>query len=154
MIRRSGSEGVSFEADSDYWKLQPGDDYVGLLQKITEVLPPGMTLFVENTRSPLVASYLRDRPAEEPLAVASGSRWSRPDFYHMPMTVENIAGLAELMNRVAAPEVGDHLHVYRETTAFLIWYDYPDSPLYLRKDVTEDAVQELCYELGGEYTTC
>ena len=74
MIRRSGNEGVSFAADSDYWKLQPGDDYVGLLLKLTEVLPPGMTLYAENTRSPLVASYLRDRPAEEPHAVASGSR--------------------------------------------------------------------------------
>jgi hypothetical protein len=100
----------------------------------------------------MVAAYFGSRPAPHPSPVATSIIWPRPKAYHMPMTPENVAGLAELMENLAEPEVGDHVHAYRGTTAYLIWYDaWFDSPLYLRKDVPEAEVQRLCSDLGWEY---
>jgi hypothetical protein len=53
--------------------------------------------------------------------VPRGTIWPRLKVYHMPMTRENLAGLAGLMHYLAEPEVGDHLHAYRGETAYLIW---------------------------------
>ena len=129
--------------------------YGELLLKLAELLPPGTTLYIEGTSiAPIVVAYLQNRPAEQPLAVKPGTIWPRPRSYHMPMTAENVAGLADLMKSLAEPEVGDHLHAYKGDTAYLIWYDALDSsPLYLRKDVPEEEVRLLCTALGCEYSS-
>jgi len=119
------------------------------------MLPSGLTLYVVGTSiSPIAASYFEERPAPQPLSVASSIIWPRPKAYHMPMTPENVTGLAELMRNLADPEVGDHLHAYRGATAYLIWYDaWFGAPFYLRKDVPEQLVQRLCGDLGCEYAS-
>jgi hypothetical protein len=121
---------------------------------LASVLPPGLTLYVEGTSiAPIVAGYLADRPAAHPVSVRRGVIWPKPAAYQMPMTTENVAGLAALMKNLAEPEVADHLHAYRDDVAYLIWYDaWFDSPLYLHKDVPEDAVRQLCDAQGCEYS--
>lgn len=150
-------EEVSFWPDADYWEVTCRGRYSGreLLLRLADVLPPGLTLYTVGTSiSPIVAAYFGDRPATRPLPLASSIIWPRPKAYHMPMTPENVAGLAELMKNLAEPEVGDHLHAYRDTTAYLIWYDaWFDSPLYLRKDVPEEALRRLCGDIGCEYAS-
>ncbi len=155
MFRRRHAKGVFFEPSSDYWQLTCRDRYADLLLRLTDLLPSGLTLYLEGTSTaPLISSYLEARPATDPLAVESGTIWPRSRSYHMPMTQENVAGLAELMDRVAEPQVGDHLHAYKVTTAYLIWYDaLSKSPLYLRKDVPEEDVQRVCRALGCEYSS-
>jgi len=121
---------------------------------IASVLPPGLTLYLEGTSiAPSVEAYLADRPAADPMSVRRGTIWPRPKAYQMPMTTENVAGLAELMKGLAEPEVADHLHAYRDAVAYLIWFDaWSDSPFYLHKDVPEDAVRRLCDTYGCEYS--
>ena len=124
MFRRRQAKGVFFEPSSDYWQLTCRDRYADLLLRLTDLLPSRLTLYLEGTSmAPLIASYLEARPTTDPLAVESGTIWPRSRSYHMPMTQENVAGLAELMDRVAEPQVGDHLHAYKVTTAHLIWYE-------------------------------
>ena len=148
---------VFFEPGPEYWEVTCRGRYSGrrLLAELAAVLPPGLTLYVEGTSiAPIVAAYFADRPAAHPLPVRSGVIWPRPKAYHMPMTTNNVAGLVELMEDLAEPEVGDHLHAYRDETAYLIWYDaWFDSPLYLRKDVPEGTVGRLCGALGCEYAS-
>ena len=153
MLRRRQPKGAFFEPGSDFWRLKLDGDPVEFLVELAKVLPPGQTLYVEGTRSPLISAYLLDRPAQEPLAIAAGTIWPRPDFHHMPLTEDNMADLAELMNQAAAPEVGDHIHAYRGTTAFLVWYDYPDSTPFVRRDVPETDIERLCRALGAEYSS-
>lgn len=148
---------VFLEPGPEYWEVTCRGRYGGreLLLRLAEVLPPGLTLYIEGTSiAPIVAAYFGDRPAEHPLPVATSVIWPRPKAYHMPMTPENVAGLAELMENLATPEVADHVHAYRGTTAYLIWYDaWFDSPFYLRKDVPEEQVRRLCSDFGCEYSS-
>jgi hypothetical protein len=123
-----------------------------LLVDLASVLPAGLTLYVEGTSiAPIVSAYLADRAAANPLSVRPGIIWPRPKAYHIPMTTENVVGLADLMKNLAGPEVGDHFHAYRDDVAYLIWYDaWFDSPLYLHRDVPEDAVRRICDAHGCE----
>lgn len=149
------TERISFAPDAEYWEVACRARTGGrrLLLALAGILPPGLTLYVEGTSiAPIVAAYFASRPAAQPLNVATSIIWPRPKAFHMPMTTENVAGLARLMENLAEPEVGDHLHAYLEGTAYLIWYDaWFDSPLYLRKDVPEPDVQRLCADLGCTY---
>ena len=148
------SGGTFFAPGPNYWELRCHGDYSAVLVKLAELLPPGLTLFVEGTHTaPLIAAYLEARKAEESTDVKSGTIWPRSRSFHMPLTQENIAGLADLMDRVAEPEVGDHLHAYKGTTPYLIWYDaLSEAPMYLLKDIPEEAVLRLCRSLGCEYS--
>jgi hypothetical protein len=147
---------VSLEPGPDYWQMTCHGRYSrrDLLAALAEALPPDLTLYVEGTSiSPVVAAYFEARPAERTSPVATSIIWPRPKAYHMPMTPEHVAGLVELMGDLAPVEVGDHLHAYRGTTACLIWYDaWFDSPLYLRKDVPEDALRRLSSAFGCAYS--
>jgi hypothetical protein len=154
---RKPDEEVSFQPGPDDWEVTCRGRYSGrrLLVALADALPPGLTLYVEGTSiAPIVATYFEDRPAQQPLRLRRGIIWPRPKAYHMPMTPENVAGLAGLMENLAEPQVCDHLHAYMRMKAYLIWYDaWFDSPLYLRKDVPEEAVRRLCEYVGCEYTS-
>ena len=109
--RAKEAEGIFFAPDSGYWELTVRGRYGEVLLELTRLLPTGLTFFVEGTHTvPLIASYLEARPATDPITVRSGTIWPRGRSFHMPMTEENMAGLVALMDQVAEPEVGDHLH--------------------------------------------
>jgi hypothetical protein len=145
-------EEVALNPSTEYWQLSCRGRYDGptLLMALADVLPSGVTLYIEGTSiSPIVAAYFSDRPADKPVPIRKSVIWPRPKAYHMPMTAENVAGLAQLMESLAAPEVADHVHAYKGTTAYLIWYDaWFDSPLYLRKDIPEEKIRWLCDAIG------
>jgi hypothetical protein len=145
---------VDLEPGADHWEIRFRGRYSAgdLLRELARLLPPGLTLYLEGTSiSPIAAAFLAARPAEHPMAVRRGVIWPRPTSFHLPLTADNVAGLTELMDHLAAPEVGDHVHAYEGTTAHLIWHDaWFDSPLYLRRTVPIEAVQHLCDAFNGE----
>ena len=121
MFRRRRAKGMFFAPGPDYWALKVRDRYGEALLELTKLLPAGQTFFLEGIATvPLIASYLEARPAADLIEVRSGTIWPRGRSFHMPMTEENMAGLVELMDHVAEPEVGDHLHAYNGTTAYLV----------------------------------
>jgi len=125
-----------------------------MLIRMAELLPTGSTLYLEGSSTAgVIDEYLRDHPAEHTTEVPRGTIWPRSTVYHMPMTSENVSGLAALMDTVAEPEVCNHLLAYQGTTAYIIWYDaFYKSHLYLRKEVPESEVQRLCADFGTEYS--
>lgn len=143
---------VYFQPNADYWELKCRNRFGDLLLALTEVLPSGLTLYAEGiAMAPDVAAYLGARAAEA-LAVHRGTIWPRPAVHHMPMTPENMAGLVRLMETHAEPEVAEHLHAYKGTTAYVIWYDaLSSSPLYVRNDVPEADIHRLCTEYRCTY---
>ena len=154
--RRSGAKEALLEPTPEYWEVSRARyGAPDLLMALTEILPPGLTLYVDGTSiSPIATAYFSERPADNPLPIRSGVIWPRPKTYHMPMTPENVAGLVGLMEHLSSVEVGDNIHAYRDSTAYLIWYDaWFDSPLYLRKDVREEDVRRLCGMFGFEYAS-
>ena len=155
MTDRAWGAEVVLEPDANYWEIRFRARYPAgrVLGELVAVLPPGLTLYLEGTSiAPIVAGYLAERPEPHTSRVRRGVIWPRPNAFHMPLTPENVAGLVELANHVAAPEIADHVHAYTGKTAYVIWHDaWFDSPLYLLDSVAEDAVRHLCDEIGGEF---
>jgi hypothetical protein len=150
----SGDE-VSLQPDANFWEVRFRGRYAGgpVLRELAGLLPPGLTLYLEGTSiAAVVQAFLARRADPHPASVERGVIWPRPKVFHMPLTVENLAGLVELMEHHAEPEIADHLHVYVGTVAYLIWYDaWFDSPLYIRNVVPEEGVRRVCDEFGGEF---
>ncbi len=81
-----------------------------------------------------------------------GTIWPRPLVFHTTLTAECVEGLAQLVEEHIAPEIADHLHVYRGTEVLLEWYDFPTDPFWLSKAIPEEAVKDFCVKLGIQYT--
>jgi hypothetical protein len=156
---------MSQRPTGDEVDLVPGRDFLEVrfrgrypagpvLRALAALLPPGLILYLEGTSiSPVAAAFLASRAAPDPTPVPRGTIWPRPATFHMFLTTENVESLVELMDHLAAPEVGDHVHAYRGTTAHLIWHDaWFDSPLYLRATVPAEGLDRLCAEFGCTFS--
>ncbi len=80
-----------------------------------------------------------------------GTIWPRPQAFHMALTTECLEGLARLAEQHIAPEIADHLHVYRGTEVLLEWYDFPTDPFCVSKAISAEAISDFCSELGLQY---
>lgn len=86
--------------------------------------PEGGILYLEGTTiAPNVAEFLEQSQAEGAMPVAKGTPWPKPRMFHLPITDANIRRLTEMEREHAAPEICDHLVVYREGEVLLTAYD-------------------------------
>ncbi len=75
----------------------------------------------------------------------------RPKIFYMPITKENLQGLAALSERYAEPEVSSHLRVYSNGKILLSWHDLPSDPFYVANEIDEAVLKKFCSILGCEY---
>ena len=70
----------------------------------------------------------------------------------MPISQPNLDGLATLAETHAAPEIADHLHVYKDGKVLLEWYDaFSTDPCYVSMDIPEENVRAFCHSIGAHY---
>jgi hypothetical protein len=126
-------KGISLE--SPKWEISPTCDMSAFLRALIDVIPKGSILYLEGgSPDKEIRSYLEARKAPNPIKVALGTIWPRPICYHIPITPENLNGLAELAERHATPEIADHLHIYKGSKVLLQWHDaFYNDPLYFRR---------------------
>jgi len=119
---------------------------------LPDIMPSGSILYLESTCiAPDVQTYLHTRQAGTTYKIARATKWPKPKYFHIPITSENLAKLAELSENHAGPEICDHLHVYKNDRMLLQWYDAFDDPFVLSKDIPESKIKVLCDNLGCQY---
>lgn len=134
------------------WQISPPRDLDSFLRALADAVPPDSVLYLEcSSLATEIRLYLESRKIQPTTTVAVGTLWPRPHRFHIPVTRENIEGLAQLAERHAEPEVADHLHVYRNNQVLLQWYDAPSEPLYVSTDISEDKLKAFCTRLGTDY---
>ena len=135
------------------WEVHGPGDYPCFFRALADLVPAGSVLYVENcTRRGEVREYLEARPAAEICKVQMGTVWPRPECFHIPITRENMEGLAALAERHATPEVGDHIHAYRAGEVLVQWYDACcNDPLYISRSVPEERVRAFCEAIDATY---
>ncbi len=140
-----------------FWEISSPKDNVQFLQLLSELLPLGSTLYLEGTTiAEDVKAYLKARPARPEMAIPRGTIWPKPQCFHMPITTENTAGLIDLSEHHAEPEICSHLHAYHNGQMYLFWYDAffagPKEFLYLSQKIPEWKIEEFCEKLGCTFT--
>jgi hypothetical protein len=153
--REVGDEGISLDTD-ELWEVGPTRDAAAFLRALPELLAEGTMLYLEGRPTSREAAAFLEASRVEPQAkVAKGTIWPTPKSFHLPMSRETIAGLADLFESHASPEICDHFHAYRERRVLLCWYDaFYDDPVLVRGDVSEEAVRRFCHRLGVTYARC
>ena len=144
-------QGISLNRRSAWWELNGIRDVPAFLRCLGQLFGEHMVLYLEGTSADDVQAFLRARAAANTSRVAMGTIWPRPRVFHMPLTAENLTGLAELAEHHAAPEVCRHLHVYQGQTVWLEAYDFPDDPVCVSGEAAEDLLKAFCVALGCRY---
>ena len=145
-------DGISLEENS-FWEVSPPKDIAGFVRQLGQLLPEGSVIHIEGTCIARdVVRFLENRQLANPTRVARGTIGPKPRVFQLLATPENLEGLAALFDRYAAPEIGDHFHVYAGTKVYLEWYDaFFDDPLLLSKDLPVNDVQHFADALGCRF---
>jgi hypothetical protein len=136
-------EGISLR-EEDAVNLGYVDDLHALLRALEEAMPDDAVLYVEGTSIVSAIEELLQVHAIEPVAhVTRGTIWPRPRRFHVPTNRVLLGRLRELADRHAAPEVCDHLVVYRGDEVLLSAYDAGTETVWVRRDFPEEALARL-----------
>lgn len=150
-----GHEGITLDTD-EVWEVGPTRDAAAFIRALPELLPEGTLLYLEGRpTSREAAAFLEAHRVAPQTEVGRGTIWPKPRTFHLPMSRDTVAALADLFESHASPEICDHFHAYRETRVLLCWYDaFYDDPVLVRGDVSEEAVRRFCHRLGVTYARC
>ncbi len=132
------------------WKISPAD-LSEFLRQLPNIAPSNSILCLEGGGAPEIEAYLLKRPATYENQTNQGFLKMRPKIFYMPITKENLQGLAALSERYAEPEVSSHLRVYSNGKILLSWHDLPSDPFYVANEIDEAVLKKFCSILGCEY---
>jgi hypothetical protein len=118
-----------------------------LLAAVDDAMPKDAVLYLEGgSIAPEIAAFLAARPALEPREVARGTIWPTARTFHVPLTaLPEVRALAE---RHAAPEVCDHLVVYRGDEWLLWAHDAGYGYVQLARSLPVETVERFRLALG------
>ena len=132
------------------WKVTPAD-LTKFFEELHLFVPANSVLCLDGVYAPDIECYLKERPSSFENKTNQGFLRMRPKVYFMPITAENLQGLATLASVHAEPEVCSHLRVYRVEKIILSWHDLPSDPFYVATEIDETAVISFCNALGCRY---
>lgn len=140
--------GISLNLNEPFWELEGKTNFPTLLRALTEILPENSILYFEDgsPSGPLV-DFFNTQAISEQTHVSVGTLWPRPDYYHVPATKQNIAILANISEKIAAPELAIHFHVYSNGGIILEWHDVFSQPMLLSGKLTKEKVQTFADKL-------
>jgi len=127
-------------------------DYPSFLRALVDLVPAGSVLYIEGGGTPPsdVKFYLEERSAQETFKIRRGTLLPTPKIFHIPITKENLDGLADLEGKYPTPIGSIHVHVYKDRKILLQSYDAFLDPFYISKEIPQDKVKEFCNKIGSE----
>lgn len=149
-VPRGERGGIRLE-DKEPWRVSPTRDVGGFLRALSLLVPDGCIAYFEDTGEKHVAEYLRHAAIPPAVRIAPGTIWPRPDCYHVALTAGAAEGLADFLDHNPCGFFCAHLHVYRDRTVLLQWFDAFDDPMYVSRSVDEQSVNRFAGALGVGY---
>ncbi|GEM_PF-1114797 len=142
-------KGIALERPA--WEIQIPTDIGKFWEYLNQLLPAGSILYFEGVYPEVIADYLGGRPAQEICQVARGTVFPKLNIFHMPMTQENLTGLAALSRQIDGP-VSTHFHAYCNQKILLYWHDAFDRfPILLSNEIAEHNVIQFCLSVNLSY---
>lgn len=135
-----------------HWEVGAPAEFAAFLRGVGQLAPSGSVLYLEGgIPSKEVRSYLKEHTPTTVTRVSMGAIWPRPECFHVEITPGTLEGLATLAEEHGMWEFGWHVHVYKGETMLVEWYDAPDDPLWISRDIPEEPVACFSAELGTQY---
>jgi len=147
-------QGIFLDPCAPHWVLSKvrQRQFGAFLHALSDLVPAESVLCLEGgSPDEEIRTFFENRRFEHPVQIEKGISWPKPECYHMPITRENIEGLALLTERHAFPEIAIHIHVYHGEKSLLEWHDIFSRSFYASKDIPEERIREFCKVLGNKY---
>ena len=132
------------------WEVGP-PSFQRFLCELPGFAPSGSVLCVEDVDTSEIQQYLSARLGPFENETNKGFLKLRPKIYFMPISEENLKGLARLSERYSEPEVCSHLRIYHGEEIVLSWHDLPFDPFYVAGGIDETAVRRFGEVLGCDH---
>jgi hypothetical protein len=132
------------------WKVSnPGRDIEQFLIALAEMAPQDSVLYLEDgSPSRDLKAFLDRNRLPERSKIAGGTSWPWPLIFHLPVNKAFLLELARQTAKCATAEVCMHLHLYREGIYLIQGYDFVDLPIFISKEISQDAITKFCKRLG------
>ena len=140
-------------AHSDHWEITAPSSLAGLFRALPAVFEDEAILYLESNGTPAkIKRYLNERRSLSTLRIKGGTVLPTPEVFRLPLTAENVDGLAQLLESERNVGICTHVHVYRGDAVLLEWYDASaGDPVLIDSSVPERIISSLCATLGCEY---
>lgn len=147
---RSPDEMAGITIRGPCWEVSgKGLDHGAFFRALPVLVAERATLVVEGgTHPPELRAVFEDHSAPGRSKVALGTMWPRETVFHLPTSRAATAALAGACEHCSHPEVCTHLHVYENDSVLLQWYDAFSQPFCVSKQVSREAVEAFCREVG------
>ncbi len=139
--------------DPPCWSLEPVD-LSDFFRNVDKIIPEGAIFRLESGGTQVIEDFMACRPAKYPNEPEE-SRWlifKTTKVFYMPLTKENLEGLANLSENYAEPEVGNGLGVYMDDELLLSWHDLPHDPIYVSPSIREESLKQFCEAVGCNFS--
>ncbi len=150
-VPKEEREGISLNRDTSWWRLDNVRNFPNFLRCLPKIFPEGSVLYLEGTYARDVKKFLNSRRIPNTARVAIGTIWPRPSIFHIPLTPENVLGLAALAERRNRLEICQHLHVYKEENVLLESHDCMDNFADVSGVIAETYIKAFYAEVGCSY---
>ena len=140
--------------EATYWEVTPPRNVGDFLRALPVLAPIEATAYFEGTVDSKVADYLRGISIVAPLKIAVGTIWPKPDCYHVPLSTDTMARLAEFVDQERIDYLCWHCHVHNGTAVLLQWHDaFGTDPILVATSVGEESIKRFANVLGSSYST-
>jgi hypothetical protein len=151
-MKRFGNNKATPTFGERVWEFDAPQNFVEFLRALPALFDEQSVLYLEGTGTPrAVRVYLDSRRLTDMPRIRGGTLLPTPECFHLPITVDNMDGFSELLESV--PDMGPptHVHVYREGTVLLQWFDASaGEPAFLLAGFPRDElVQGFCAKVGS-----
>jgi hypothetical protein len=132
-----------------FWEILGLRKSDGFFASLPDLLEEGAVLCLEETSMDRgLRLFLEENAVTPGRTMDRGTVSPPPRQHHIPVRPELMAEVQDFADRIAEPEVCDHLHAYRGEDLLIEWFDAWNDPLLLSRAVPGKKVAVLCRRVG------
>ena len=122
-----------------------------IVLELFNIMPTNTTICFEGgCHSKEIKGFLSENNVTE-RAIRSGTIWPKQKIIHVTFSFEICGKLGNILDRHAAPELCEHMYVYKDNNVLVEWHDFGDRNIYLSSDIDEEQVITFCEATDCQY---
>ena len=133
-----------------FWEVLGVRTSEGFFASLPDLLPEGSILCMEETSMDRGLRLFLEENAEAPgREIERGTSVPRAKQHHVQVRPDRMAEVQDYADRLAEPEICDHVHAYHGEDLLIEWYDAWSDPLLVSRSIPGKKMAVLCRRVGA-----
>jgi hypothetical protein len=135
-----------------FWEVLGLRTSTAFFSSLPDLLPVGATLCLEEgSMDRGLRLFLEEHAVPPGREIERGTTWPKSKLHHAPVLPELMAEVQDFADRLAEPEVCEHLFAYLGDDLLMEWYDAWTDPLKVSRSIPGANLAVLCRRLEVPY---